>query len=349
MTANEEILDRQIAHAVSIERYKSGTLRKMLSLLNKAEEDLVDTLAKRLARIEQRGYDLGKTTTERLEKLLKEIREQRTDLYKLWREELSIELTDFSIEEAAFQKGMTESIIDVDLESPNTTALKAVALSQPFRGRILRDWASGIAANDVQRITDAVRVGIIEGQTTDQIIRAVRGTRAQNYRNGILETSRREAASVVRTAIAHVANRAREELWTANKDIIKGVQWISTLDSRTSAICRARDNNIYPVDSGPRPPAHFNCRSIVVAAFGGKRTGTRASELGPVPASRSYGDWLRAQPVSVQNDVLGVKKAQLFRKGGLKIDRFVDRTGKELTLDELRAANREIYDRVLGE
>lgn len=345
-TANEEILNNQVRHSIAIERFKDGTLRKMISLLNKAEDDLVEKIAGRLARIEKRGFDLGKDTTKRLNKLLSEVKEQREALYIVLRDELKIELDDFAIEEALFQVKMTEAAVKVELNRTTAARLKAITVSQPFRGRILRDWAGNLARNDVRRIQDAIKVGVVEGQTTDQIIRAVTGTKAQRYKNGILEISRREASAVVRTAVAHVNNRAREEVWQANKDIVKGVQWVSTLDGRTSAICRARDNEVYPVSSGPRPPSHFNCRSIVVAYFG-KVQGQRASAIGPVPASVSYGDWLRAQPTAVQNEVLGKTKAQLFRKGGLKIDRFVDKTGKELTLAELRTNNKEIYDKVI--
>ena len=63
---------------------------------------------------------------------------------------------------------------------------------------------------------------------------------------------------------------------------------------------------------------------------------TRLRELtGPVPAKTSYSDFLRRQPVQVQNDILGITKARLFRRGDLPLDRFVDRRGSELTLSQL--------------
>ena len=57
--------------------------------------------------------------------------------------------------------------------------------------------------------------------------------------------------------------------------------------------------------------------------------------IGTVPADVTYDGWLRGQPVEFQNEVLGRPKATLFRRG-LKIDRFVDRAGRELTVPELR-------------
>lgn len=57
--------------------------------------------------------------------------------------------------------------------------------------------------------------------------------------------------------------------------------------------------------------------------------------IGTVPSDITYDSWLRGQPTSFQNEVLGVKKAALFRRG-LRIDRFVDRSGRELSLSELQ-------------
>ena len=62
----------------------------------------------------------------------------------------------------------------------------------------------------------------------------------------------------------------------------------------------------------------------------------RIPELtGTVPAKTTYAEFLTRQSVEFQNDTLGVKKAQLFRKGNLKLDRFVARDGSELTLAEI--------------
>jgi hypothetical protein len=61
--------------------------------------------------------------------------------------------------------------------------------------------------------------------------------------------------------------------------------------------------------------------------------------VGRVPATTSYQDFLMRQKPAFQDEVLGKRKGQLFRKGGLKLDQFVDRAGNELTLAELAAAN----------
>ena len=70
--------------------------------------------------------------------------------------------------------------------------------------------------------------------------------------------------------------------------------------------------------------------------------GTRASMNGQVPATMTYNDWLKKQPVGFQDDILGKAKGQLYRKGGLPMDKFVDmKTGHEFTLKELRTKDIE--------
>ncbi len=70
----------------------------------------------------------------------------------------------------------------------------------------------------------------------------------------------------------------------------------------------------------------------------------RIRELtGPVPAKQTYQQWLTNQSKLFQDDVLGPTRGQLFRDGGLKLDRFVNRSGDSLTLSELARLNRRAF------
>ena len=67
--------------------------------------------------------------------------------------------------------------------------------------------------------------------------------------------------------------------------------------------------------------------------------GTRASMNGQVPASMKYPEWLRKQPIDLQNQVLGKERAQLWRSGKVKFENFVDSKAgyRSLSLAELKA------------
>lgn len=356
MTINEDILNSTIRHMVWLERYKTSEVKKMLAILAKADSDLVEQIAARLVKIEQRGYDLGPETTKRLESLLKLIREDRAEAFKALNSATQADLFDFAGYEAGFQSRVITNAaagagVSLEMAAPAVSQLHAAVTKQPFQGRLLREWYSGLGQAAAQRLSDAVRIGIVEGQTTDQIVRRIRGTRARQYADGLMEISRRDAANIVGTAISHVSNRAKDELYAANDDILKGEKWVSTIDSRTCVRCSALDGQIFKVGQAPPRPVHFGpCRCTVVPYLGPTSIkGTRASAIGPVPDDMNYGDWLKNQPVAVQNEVLGVKKAQLFREGGLEMSAFVDKTGKEYTLDELKRRDAAIWEKVFDE
>jgi hypothetical protein len=52
---------------------------------------------------------------------------------------------------------------------------------------------------------------------------------------------------------------------------------------------------------------------------------------------------MKRQPAAFQNDVLGVTKAKLFRKGDLTLDQFIDRRGNELTLKQLASQQADAF------
>lgn len=70
----------------------------------------------------------------------------------------------------------------------------------------------------------------------------------------------------------------------------------------------------------------------------------RVRELtGTAPADLTYDQFLRRQSVAFQDEVLGKTKARLWRRGGLKLDKFVNRQGDELTLSELARSEKEAF------
>jgi SPP1 gp7 family putative phage head morphogenesis protein len=54
-----------------------------------------------------------------------------------------------------------------------------------------------------------------------------------------------------------------------------------------------------------------------------------------IPAKVTYQQWLGRQSVAFQDDVLGPTRGKLFRGGKVKLDKFVDRTGKTIPLAKL--------------
>lgn len=59
------------------------------------------------------------------------------------------------------------------------------------------------------------------------------------------------------------------------------------------------------------------------------------NNVGNTPVKTTGSQWLKSQNSSFQNEVLGKKQAELFRSGELTLDKFVDVSGKKLSVAEL--------------
>jgi SPP1 gp7 family putative phage head morphogenesis protein len=342
LTVNELLHDKAIEHAIGLVRYSSATVRRIIALLNRTDPDIV-------AQIQARVGDINNVTDDRLAALLVAIRDLNRRAYEAVSKALEGDLIELAHYEADYQaKTLTDALsVTWDVTAPAPSTLAAAVNSRPFQGALLHEWVAGLEEGRARRLRDAIRMGLVEGETTDQIVRRVRGTKALNYRDGVLDISRRSAEAVVRTAVSHVAARARQETFEANEDLVKGWKFVATLDQRTSAQCRALDGKVFKVgDDRMLPPRHVNCRSSTSAVTKSWRElglsadevdgETRASMDGQVPAETTYEDWLRSKPAAFQDDILGAEKGKLFRAGGLSLDAFVDRKGREYSLDELR-------------
>lgn len=212
----------------------------------------------------------------------------------------------------------------------------------------------GIAARSSERLSGAIRQGVLSGETNVQIARrlmgrlnfneyAKEGTRAFALAgNQPLKLANNQIKTIVRTSVNQVSNAASQSVYAANKDVAPEYEYVATLDSRTSSICQRLDGQKFGYDKGPTPPQHFNCRSTTVPVIDyaalkkdyptltpppETKITTRPSETGRVPQNESYGDWLYKQrakginnklkayePGPLQIKTLGFEKAKYFNR-----------------------------------
>ncbi len=368
-TVNEQLRDELLSHQVDLSRYSNDVVRRMLAILNKVDADLAAQLAAALERMPAESF-----TVERLEQLLASVKQLNSQAYTELAKQLNDELRGFTDYEAGYQFQLFRTVIpaqiiaQVDVATIAAEQVYSAAMARPMQGRLLREWAQSIEAGRMTRIRDAVRVGYVESESISKIVQRIRGTKAAGYTDGIIEIDRRHAEAVVRTAISHTAAFTRHRFMKANSDLIKGVAWLSTLDSRTSEGCRIRDGLQYTADDAHKPighkipwlagpgALHWNCRSTSVPVLknwkelGGAdiedfRPATRASMDGQVPAETSYADWIKKQSAARQDDILGATRGKLLRDGGLTLDRFYSDRGRYLTIEELRQRDAAAFAR----
>lgn len=246
--------------------------------------------------------------------------------------------------------------------------MRAILNTEPFQGRVLRGHVDKIGANVVDRIGVQLRLGMAREEPIDDLVRRIRGRRAgRGFTGGVMHTTTREAEALVRTAVTFTANEGMLGTLRKNADILAGVRYVATLDDRTTLICFSLDGEVWELDDPeiviPGEATHFNCRSILVGVIDWAKLGldapppadriardlsgltdkefdhaisTRRSrgELGKVEKISSNtlaSEWLRRQPQRVQSEIMGPKRAALFRSGEISL--------KQMVTDDLRVVN----------
>lgn len=339
-------------HSVYLEGLKTGEVAKFAPFL----KDIDKSIRLRLA-----GTDLTSYSRTKLEKLLALVTSDLKAILSGYREALVGDSLELAAYEAGFESRSLSSVLDgFETMLPSPAQVSAAVLSSPLSvrgadgGKLLEPFIKDWTVSETKRVTGAIRQGYFEGQSTSEILKTVRGTRANKYTDGILATTNRNAATVVRTSVQHAASMARMETWKANEDIIIGYRWVATLDGRTSSQCRDLDGRFFNIGEGPMPPIHMNCRSTAVPEidekYGNNEAPVRASMNGPVNGKQTYYDWLKTQPRAFQEDVLGIKRSKLLRDGGLTSKRFADlnmgRNFKPLTLKEMQVKEPLAFARI---
>lgn len=359
-SANEEIADEQRQHAVDLQRLAAGIVAAIAASFVALRTGLVGIIA---------GLDLdaassGATQQKKLaDKAVAAAKKIAAEGYGSIADEVLAALHDLVLHEneraaAAINAPFLAVVEDGGIVKPDDlSAARAaeIAESALIEGAPVSDWLERQAGDLVLRFTDAIRRGIAEGMTNAQMTDLVRGTRANSYKDGLVAISQRGAEALVRSAVMAVSNEAQLRFWTESaSDVLKGFLHLSTLDNRTSLICVSRSGKMWTVDGDPigghklpfrRPPLHWRCRSVLTPITKSWQDlgidapemspGTRASMDGQVPADLDFDTWLRGKSEVFQDDLLGVKRADLWRRGKIGLTDLVDQAGRELTVAQL--------------
>jgi SPP1 gp7 family putative phage head morphogenesis protein len=233
-----------------------------------------------------------------------------------------------AVESSVVFKGLQTSFFDTFFENE---PLKMV-VGDDVRERTLDQLFDQFTKTAQKEVRSKIFSSLAMGDTTPGIAKAVSdmvGTR-----------TKRQAETLVRTAANHVGNATRAKFFEANDDVLQGYLYSATLDNRTTILCASRDGKRIPENEDWSVPAHFGCRSVHVPDVKDeykifKDGGKRASQFGQVSGKLTYSGFLRRQSKAFQNEVLGPKRAQLFRSGKLTLDKFVNDDGVLYTLEEL--------------
>lgn len=302
----------------------NGLAAKLGELIASTDAAILRTLVKELPKREKSI----RAETRRIERLIAKIEKMRRPGFDAARDltfETALEVGDAASsqtvreietaqQDAAERGGGDFSASKKNGKRPKSLSakqVKEIVEYEPIDGESIAGWFEGLRRGDLQRITRAVARASVEGLTVSAIAAAIRGTKANGYRDGILQTTRDGAAKLARTTINGVCNNARLETIRENEDVVDGAKFVGTLDGRTCPHCGALDGKIWPVkelDAVRRPPIHISCRCCVVPHIDLRTPDGKIVEVGTRPAANADFDALAKESYNKTAREKGLKR-----------------------------------------
>ncbi|ELT9219071.1 minor capsid protein [Salmonella enterica] len=340
------IIESFISHQVWLQRNASHEVNELAPFIQQMRDEV-------RKQVLQFGDD--NRTRKNLEKLLRDLEDILDGITTDWQDKLTGDLQTLAGYEADWTTKTLTANVDAEFVTPSPeqvwSAVKWNPLALNDKPADLFGMMAGWGGTEINRLVTGVKMGFVQGKTTRQIVKEVVGT------GGLADISQRNAATVIRTALNHVSTQARETTYKKNSDIVEKYEWVSTLDSRTSTICRSRDGQKYEIGKGPLPPAHPNCRSTTVPVIssefdfldkGAKRAAKGAEGGQQVDAGTTYYDFLKQQPAWFIDKALGPVRGAIFRNAGMTPEEFrvasVNGFGIPMTLKEMAEADKKVAD-----
>ena len=268
--AADETAEAILLNALNLERLKAGEVKAVVELLEKLAVDIEAAIKQ----VDPSGVGPSTYRQRRMAALLQQINATTADYYGRVAKQHEKALKGIAAAEAkATVNAVNKAFVGVPLAGlPTVAQLSVIASDTLIEGAPSKEWWAGQKSDLQTKFKNEIRQGMLLGESSDELVRRIRGTKANNFKDGILNVKKHQAEALVRTSVQAVSHAARMLTYNANDDLFKGYQWLSTLDGRTSDLCKARSGLTWDKDFNPvghdkeysAPPAHWNCRSAVV-------------------------------------------------------------------------------------
>ena len=327
---NQLIAELEVARSLLHERIKNGLSKKVA----KFYDDMIADLQAQILKKKNVTNNLAQTISDLKQSL------KTPDLRK--------DFIAIAINEQDHLLGYNElaGIVLFSSVLPESSIERLVDSAQ-LEGATVKAWNNGLNADQKKRLERELKIGVSLGETTPMLAQRI----AQ-----ALQKNKRDATAIALTGAGAIVSEIRQAFFEANDDVIKCYKYQATLDTRTSALCRAYDGLTWDKDykpighefpfRKPRVNTHFNCRSTIIpvtkswdelgAEGMDEASGrTRSSMNGYVPQDMTFNDWLKTQSPEVIEKTLGKGRAELFMQGKITMRDLITQQGRALDLRDI--------------
>lgn len=265
---NELIADEFILQSIDIEKLKASFRKNANESFKEFEQNILRILLNVDPTQGNQQIRLNNTLDE-FEKYVQEFYEEQEKIYRT--EMLAFLLFLRERPRKILEKSLGFSLFNRQLK---TEDIKQILNSSLIEGASVREWWNRQETLTNQRIADTIRKGLMNGDELSGLVAAVRGTARNNFKDGIMVAIRRDAEAVVSTSVQKLANDVLLATYRLNSDVIKVIQQKSTLDARTTDVCKAYsgltwdvvtlkpEGHNLPFNGGT--PRHWRCRSVII-------------------------------------------------------------------------------------
>ena len=234
----------------------------------------------------------------------------------------------------------------------NTVTLGASQIKQlmtdvPIGSKTLEQWTGSLWPH-IDTIKNEATKGLIKGSSYEKITRITTG-----LLSGVPKQS---IETIVKTYLQGINVKAQTDVYEANKDIVKKVEWSALLERGNSKTgrgtcsrCQSLDGMQWKVDDYNRPPCplHARCRCMLTPVTiswdelgfdGGKMERTyrpwterdaKGNLLKTGMEQGSYEDMWRKRGKKWQDNAIGPVRAELVRSGALDFNKMVVLTNNQ--------------------
>lgn len=296
-----DTLDYYTIRQVYTEGYKDGETAQ--------NENMFDEIAAVVTLlITKLGYDnLGELTKRELTTLVSDVNTKVRAIFNKQARLTTANIKAFMMADAAALRQVFK-LTDVDAQTADPDRLWSEISNAPIAGVGIEPNTimSTVLANILLEVGKSIKRAYADKKAVREFMADLVGTRATKYKTGVLTKLRRQLNTAVQTTIQHVSSYLTFKM---GERVARQYTWVAILDSRTTDICRGRNGKVYSFADGPRPPAHWGCRSFIIPVT------TVAVEEIP-----TFYTWVKRQRPAIQNEAIGVSRGRKLRKGELGAD-----------------------------
>lgn len=252
------LTDKIIRHQVYLEGLKGGALAQANPILVGMERDIKSSL------IGLSSQGLGVLSKAALLRLMRTLRLSILKRYNIYTVNLLKFLEAFMLVEVGQMRSIfaDEPTPEPKEEDDETYAAlwwpRAKSSILPANGLILSDFIHALGPAAALAAAQTLQRAAVNRSTLDETQEAIAALRKrlEGQTRAVLATALQSVSAQSQAAFAKIVG-------------IEEYEWVSILDNRTSDICRSRSGKRYLYGKGPLPPAHPNCRSMIVPVVEG--------------------------------------------------------------------------------